>query len=120
MLHSSNWQHCRKDKIICGGTAILDKWSEEPDDMLTIGIIDRVRRLVPELSISRELIIEQNCGLRPSRPTLRLEMELDRECELPVIHSYGHGGSGWTVFKGAACSAVDLVEQAPVPPYMAM
>lgn len=100
----------RDDKIVCGGTAILDRWSEEPDDEITKGIIDRVKRLAPELNIDQSLIIEQRCGLRPSRPQLRLEAESDHKCGVPVVHSYGHGGSGWTVFRGAARDAAKLVD----------
>mmetsp|Transcript_23633 Transcript_23633/g.65555 ORF Transcript_23633/g.65555 Transcript_23633/m.65555 type:complete len:420 (+) Transcript_23633:248-1507(+) len=111
IIGGSAYMFPRPDKIVCGGTAILDKWSEEPDDDLTTGIIERVSRLAPELEISRGMITEQRCGLRPSRPELRLEAEFDQELGVPVVHSYGHGGSGWTVFKGASRDAADLVEQ---------
>ena len=50
--------------------------------------------------------INEWIGYRPWRPTVRVEVEYDKE--MPVIHNYGHGGSGWTVFVGAVHEAVDL------------
>ena len=104
--------HVRGDKIVCGGTAIADKWDEEPDKQITEGITKRVKQLVPELKLDESLIQEVRCGLRPARSELRLEAEPDHGCGVPVVHSYGHGGSGWTVFKGAARDAAQLVEKA--------
>jgi D-amino-acid oxidase len=71
----------------------------------------RVKHLVPELKLEDNLIQEVQCGLRPVRPELRLEAELSHACGVPVVHSYGHGGSGWTVFKGVARETAHLVEQ---------
>lgn len=81
----------------------------------TQGILERAAKLVPGLDVSEELILEERCGLRPSRPQLRLELEAAHACGRPVVHSYGHGGSGWTVFVGAAREAADLVEGALRP-----
>ena len=71
-----------------------------------------MKQLVPELKLDESLIEDVRCGLRPVRPELRLEAEPDHDCGVPVVHSYGHGGSGWTVFKGAARDAAQLVEKA--------
>mmetsp|Transcript_6070 Transcript_6070/g.15365 ORF Transcript_6070/g.15365 Transcript_6070/m.15365 type:complete len:429 (-) Transcript_6070:362-1648(-) len=114
-LGGSAYVFPRRDKIICGGTAIADKWSEQPDPAITQGILERAAKLVPGLDVSEELILEERCGLRPSRPQLRLELEAAHACGRPVVHSYGHGGSGWTVFVGAAREAADLVEGALRP-----
>ena len=47
-------------------------------------------------------------GWRPCRkPTVRLEVE--KMEGINVIHSYGHGGSGWTVFAGVARDTVKLL-----------
>jgi glycine/D-amino acid oxidase-like deaminating enzyme len=47
-------------------------------------------------------------GLRPSREGgLRLERE-DRGALCPVIHNYGHGGSGVTLHWGCAADALRL------------
>lgn len=53
-------------------------------------------------------------GLRPGRPSVRLEEELipcagaDRGV-LRVVHNYGHGGAGLTLAWGCAGHAVSLV-----------
>ena len=55
-------------------------------------------------------------GMRPVRKTgLRLGLEEATEASalaLPVVHNYGHGGSGWTIFRGTAKAAVDEAERA--------
>ena len=52
-------------------------------------------------------------GFRPCRAIVRLEMDDDLQREengnMKVIHSYGHGGAGWTVFTAVAKSTVDLL-----------
>lgn len=46
-------------------------------------------------------------GFRPCRPSVRLERE---EYEgMPLVHNYGHGGSGWTVYVGAAKEVASLL-----------
>ena len=49
-------------------------------------------------------------GFRPYRPSARLEIdEVYSEQGVRVVHSFGYGGSGWTVFVGAAKEAVSLL-----------
>lgn len=48
-------------------------------------------------------------GFRPYRSKVRLELdEKYTEDGMRVVHNYGHGGSGWTCFSGAAINAVEL------------
>jgi len=51
-------------------------------------------------------------GFRPVRKdgSVRLEVELDTESNMKVIHNYGHGGSGWTVYVGAVHEAISLMD----------
>lgn len=49
-------------------------------------------------------------GFRPSRPSVRCEIEeAATESEVKVVHNYGHGGSGWTINVGAARECAELV-----------
>lgn len=48
--------------------------------------------------------IGQWTGFRPIRPCVRLEIDNNYGIDegVNVVHNYGHGGSGWTVYVGAA------------------
>jgi D-amino-acid oxidase len=94
----------RTDTVLLGGTA------EEGDDDLTVRpetattLLKRCSALVPELELAR--IVGHRVGLRPGRPSVRLETEFTENG--PVVHCYGHGGAGVTVAYGCA---EDVVEQ---------
>jgi D-amino-acid oxidase len=49
-------------------------------------------------------VLNHRVGLRPSRPSVRLERVGD------VIHCYGHGGAGVTLSWGCADEVVALAE----------
>jgi len=51
-------------------------------------------------------------GYRPYRPSVRLEHDgnFSFRQEVKVVHNYGAGGSGWTIYYGAAREASVLVE----------
>ncbi|XP_076376289.1 D-aspartate oxidase isoform X2 [Megalopta genalis] len=51
-------------------------------------------------------------GLRPGRPSVRLESEVlvsPRGKKYEVIHNYGHGGSGVTISWGCAMEVVEIL-----------
>ena len=50
-------------------------------------------------------------GLRPFRSDIRLELEMVNG--KPVIHNYGHGGSGVTTFWGCAKDVLTLFQNIP-------
>jgi D-amino-acid oxidase len=55
--------------------------------------------------------VERIVGLRPMRTGgVRLEIEIQNENRRPVIHNYGHGGSGFSLATGCAHSVRELVE----------
>lgn len=91
----------RETDIILGGVAEDDDWNLEPIPSTTEAIRRRCARLVPELDGAPYL--DTLVGLRPGRPSVRLEREGR------VIHNYGHGGSGITVSWGCADEVVGLV-----------
>jgi D-amino-acid oxidase len=49
-------------------------------------------------------------GFRPYRPISRLEVDTKYSTDdLRLVHSYGYGGSGWTVYAGCAKDATKLL-----------
>jgi D-amino-acid oxidase len=71
-------------------------------------ILERATRLLPELAAAR--VTGHRVGLRPARPTVRLEEER-RADGARVIHSYGHGGAGVTLSWGCADEVLALAEE---------
>ena len=95
----------RTDTVLLGGTA------EDGNDDLTVlpetaaAILRRCAALVPDLGTAR--VLAHRVGLRPGRPSVRLETELTRHG--PLVHCYGHGGAGVTVAYGCAEDVVDHI-----------
>ncbi|KAK6813467.1 hypothetical protein RU639_011330 [Aspergillus parasiticus] len=48
-------------------------------------------------------------GLRPFTKK-NAKVRADEDCGFPLVHNYGHGGSGWTLGVGTAQCAVHIVE----------
>lgn len=94
----------RSRDVVVGGTAQPGEWSRTPDPAQARDILDRATALVPELGGAR--VLRHRVGLRPVRPTVRLERVGD------VVHCYGHGGCGVTVSWGCADEVVALAEGA--------
>jgi len=88
----------RGSDVVCGGTAVEGGTGTEPDPDVEAAVLERVRALVPELGDAP--VLSRAVGLRPARPTVRLERLLvdDR----PVVTCYGHGGAGVTLSWGCA------------------
>jgi D-amino-acid oxidase len=57
--------------------------------------------------IDRAFVSKTLAGLRPFRPA-GFRVELERIGNRPVVHNYGHGGSGLTLAPGTAALAADL------------
>ena len=93
----------RSRDIVLGGTAIEGEWSRTPDRHVAEAILERAAAIEPRLAGAR--ILRHKVGLRPWRPTVRLERVGD------VIHCYGHGGCGVTVSWGCADDVVDLARE---------
>jgi D-amino-acid oxidase len=99
----------RLHDIVLGGTDDEGNESTTPDPNVTVEILRRVARLVPELaSIGPDDILNVVCGLRPVRSTIRLEAERPTPERL-LVHNYGHGGAGVTLSWGCADEVVTLV-----------
>jgi D-amino-acid oxidase len=93
------------DVVVLGGIAVEDDWNLEPDPAVADEILRRCSAIEPRLRDAR--IVEHRVGLRPGRPTIRLEREgLDGSV---VVHDYGHGGTGVLLSWGCARAAVTLL-----------
>lgn len=89
----------RTEDCILGGTADEGNWSTEPDPETAARILKRCTALEPRLAEAE--VLENKVGLRPGRPTVRLESEELADGTL-CIHNYGHGGAGVTLSWGCA------------------
>lgn len=98
--------HPRSQDVILGGTLDTGAWDTTPDPDRTASILSRCAAIVPALAGIQPL--ESVVGLRPGRPEIRVETDTT-SLPVPVVHNYGHGGSGITVGWGCAAEVVDLV-----------
>jgi D-amino-acid oxidase len=100
--------HPRTRDCILGGTLDEGTWDTSVDLAAGEAIVERCRELVPELRDAR--VLEHVVGLRPGRPTVRLEEDEPLSSGVRVIHDYGHGGAGITLGWGCAREVLDLVD----------
>jgi len=86
------------DIVLMGGTEESGNWSLGPDPRTTARILRGCAAIEPRL---RDVTVTaQRIGLRPVRPSVRLEEErLDGR---RLLHNYGHGGAGVTLSWGCA------------------
>jgi D-amino-acid oxidase len=96
----------RGTDCIVGGTAEEGIESLEPSARTTADILARAARHVPELA--QATILDTRVGLRPVRPSVRLEPDSDRNSH--VLFNYGHGGSGVTLCWGCAEEVANLAQ----------
>ncbi|CAJ0602658.1 unnamed protein product [Cylicocyclus nassatus] len=94
------------DCIILGGTADADEWNTAVDGTTAKRIMEYNKRNVPALETCE--VISHHVGLRPGRRNVRLELE---QRQVPVVHNYGHGGSGVTLFWGCALDVAKIVKR---------
>ncbi len=91
--------------VVCGGTAVEGATGTEPDLEVEAAILRRACALVPALR--GQPVLSRAVGLRPGRPTVRLErLDVDGR---PVVACYGHGGAGVTLSWGCAAEVASLV-----------
>jgi D-amino-acid oxidase len=94
----------RGDDVVCGGTAVEGAGGTDPDATVEVAILARATALVPALRDAN--VVSRDVGLRPGRPTVRLDRtEHDGR---PLISCYGHGGAGVTLSWGCAADVVAL------------
>jgi D-amino-acid oxidase len=96
--------------VVVGGTVEAGRWDTTPDPRIAERLVERARAAVPRLSSAR--VLGHRVGLRPARPSVRLEVEHrpgDDDPDHAVVHCYGHGCSGLTLSWGCAEDVVAAV-----------
>jgi D-amino-acid oxidase len=93
------------DLVCLGGTEEEGNWSLEPDPATTERILRGCAAIEPRLS--KPTIVAHRVGLRPVRPSIRLEAE--KVDGRQVLHNYGHGGAGVTLSWGCALEVAAMV-----------
>jgi D-amino-acid oxidase len=96
----------RPDVVVLGGTAEEGDTDLAPREATTQDILARTRRLQPELSDAT--LVGTGVGLRPARPAVRLELDSTADGR-PLVHDYGHGGSGFPLSWGCADEVAELL-----------
>jgi D-amino-acid oxidase len=108
----------RSDALVLG--SLFDERYDtlEPTDEATRRIWDELSRWrrvdesalgLPRTGLELRRVRRVLAGIRPFRPQ-GVRLELDRVDQMPVIHDYGHGGSGLTLSWGCARDVRALVE----------
>ena len=95
------------DRVLLGGTADTNDWSTAVKPQDTDSIYSRCMGLCPQLKGSK--IVRAWAGLRPVRPTVRVEIDEEIGGESLLIHNYGHGGHGFTFSWGCATDVAQMV-----------
>jgi len=102
----------REDVCLLGGTTHYNDYNTTTTEEEVKKIIENCVKLVPELE-SRGSVMDHVTGawvgLRPGRNVIRLELDTLYFPEVPIVHCYGHGGSGWTTHWGCAQDVVEIV-----------
>ncbi|MGH8828347.1 MAG: FAD-dependent oxidoreductase, partial [Jiangellaceae bacterium] len=93
------------DEVIMGGVAVEGRTDLTADPVVAAGIVERCAAVDPRLAEAR--VIEHRVGLRPARPTVRLELE--QVGSTRIVHNYGHGGGGVMLSWGTARRAAALL-----------
>jgi D-amino-acid oxidase len=96
----------RPDVVVLGGTAEVGDWDRTPREETTRDILERTLRMEPRLAGAE--LVGAAVGLRAGRPTVRVERDTTADGR-PLIHDYGHGGSGFTLAWGCADEVSELV-----------
>lgn len=106
MTFTSSWTSWMPhgDRVVLGGVAHEDDWRLDPDPEITRQILARCASYEPRFAEAE--VLDVRVGLRPARPTVRLETEPFGTAR--CVHNYGHGGMGVTWSWGCAADAAAL------------
>lgn len=97
----------RSNDCVLGGTTEEDQWELTVNPATTEAILRRCQVLEPRLKGVN--VLDVAVGLRPCRPSVRLESERAENGTF-ILHNYGHGGGGITLSWGCAQAVVETLE----------
>jgi D-amino-acid oxidase len=90
------------------------EWNTAPDEAAGRSLLERAGEVVPRLKGAD--VAGLRVGLRPARPSVRVEAErrpTDEDADRTLIHCYGHGSHGFTLSWGCADEVLRLVTTLP-------
>jgi D-amino-acid oxidase len=94
------------DVVVLGGTEEAGNWNLEPEPATAERILRDCAAVEPRLHGAT--VTAHRVGLRPVRPSVRLEAESLDGGRL-LLHNYGHGGAGVTLSWGCALEVTAAV-----------
>lgn len=100
----------RGDLILVGGSYLEGDGEESIRDCERSRLLSNANRM--GIDVEHCDIVGEWTGFRPFRTKVRCELDIDASSSTPhvkVVHSYGYGGSGWTVNVGAAKECADIL-----------
>jgi D-amino-acid oxidase len=93
------------EHIVLGGSTEPGRVDLRPDLGISTAIVARCAEIEPRLRGAR--VTGHRVGIRPMRPTVRVEHERRRGRHL--IHNYGHGGAGVSLSWGCAREVTGII-----------
>ncbi|XP_033108989.1 D-aspartate oxidase-like [Anneissia japonica] len=108
-----DWIHIlpRSNDVVIGGVHRDGSWDESLSSQDRNYIWEKACKIEPSLKYAT--VVSEWVGLRPARPSVRLERQdaYINGRKLKIVHNYGHGGFGICVHWGCAVDASALVQQ---------
>ncbi|CAJ1940098.1 unnamed protein product [Cylindrotheca closterium] len=98
----------RGNTVVVGGSYLEGDTEQDIRDHERLRLLENARLM--GIDTEKSSPVGEWTGFRPFRPTSRLEVDAKFSNEdMQIVHSYGYGGSGWTVYVGAAKEAARLL-----------
>jgi D-amino-acid oxidase len=87
----------RRAEVVLGGCA--EPGPDDRETTTTRAMTDSILSRAAAMGLEPGEVLRESAGLRPYRPTVRLERD---PANPKIIHNYGHGGAGYTLCRGCA------------------
>jgi len=94
--------------VTVGVTRQINNWRTEVSTDDSVRIWSKAVQAFPNIADAE--VLGAVVGLRPHRHTPRVELE-HLPCGLPVVHNYGHSGSGIVASPGTSQQVVGIVRR---------